>query len=123
MRLTTTTRQAGSVTIVDIRGRIVLGQETASLRSLVSDLLSEGHNKILFNFAAVDYIDSSGIGYLVGAFSSVRNQNGELKVLNPTKNVQDVLQKTKLNTILEIKDDEAAALRSFHRVSPESGNR
>lgn len=116
MRLTTTTRQAGSVTIVDISGRIVLGQETASLRNLVSDLLSKGHNKILFNFAAVDYIDSSGIGYLVGAFSSVRSHNGDLKVLNPTKNVQDVLQKTKLNTILEIKDDEAAALRSFRET-------
>jgi anti-sigma B factor antagonist len=118
MPLTTTTRQAGSVTIVDISGRIILGQETASLRGLVSDLLSKGHNKILFNLADVDYIDSSGVGYIVGAFSSVRNHNGELKVLNPTRNVQDVLQKTKLNRILEIKDDEAAALRSFHRASP-----
>jgi anti-sigma B factor antagonist len=58
------------------------------------------------------------LSYLIGAFSSVRNHNGELKVLNPTKNVQDVLQKTKLNTILEIKEDETAALRSFYRASP-----
>jgi len=113
MRLTTTTRQAGSVTIVDIRGRIVLGQETASLRSLVTDLLSKGHNKILFNFAGVDYIDSSGVGCLVGAFTSVRNHKGELKLLCPTKNVQDVMQKTKLYTVLDIRDDEATALGSF----------
>jgi len=117
MRLTTTTRQAGPVTILDISGRIVLGQETASLRSLVGDLLSKGHNKILLNLAAVDYIDSAGVGYLVGAFASVRNHNGELKVLNPTKNVQDLMQRTKLHTILEIKDDEATALKSFHRTS------
>jgi anti-sigma B factor antagonist len=113
MRLTTTTRKAGSITIVDISGRIVLGQETASLRSLVTDLLSKGYNKILFNFAAVDYIDSSGVGCLVAAFTSVRNHQGELKVLSPTKNVQDVMQKTKLDTVLDIRDDEAAALGSF----------
>jgi anti-sigma B factor antagonist len=113
MRLTTTTRQAGSVTIVDISGRIVLGQETASLRNLVADLLSKGHNKILFNFAGVEYIDSSGVGCLVGAFTSVRNHKGELKLLCPTKNVQDVTQKTKLYTVLDIKDDEATALGSF----------
>ena len=113
MRLATTTRQAGSVTIVDISGRIILGPETASLRNLVTELLSEGHNKILFNFAAVDYIDSAGVGCLVGAFTSVRNQKGELKLLSPTKNVQDVMQKTRLNTVLDIKDDEAAALGSF----------
>jgi anti-sigma B factor antagonist len=98
---------------VDFSGRIILGRETASLRSLVTELLSKGHNKILFNFAAVDYIDSSGVGCLVGAFTSVRNHKGELKLLCPTKNVRDVMQKTKLNTVLDIKDDEAAALGSF----------
>ena len=115
MRLTTTTRQADSVTIVDLRGRIVLGQESDSQRSLVSGLLSKGHNKILLNFADVDFIDSSGVGYLVGAFTSVRNHKGELKLLNPTKNVQDVMQKTKLYTVFDIKNDEGAALRSFAR--------
>jgi anti-sigma B factor antagonist len=118
MRLTTNTRQADSVTIVDISGRIVLGEETASLRSLLSDLLSKGHNKILLNLADVDYIDSSGIGYLVRALSSVRSHKGELKVLNPAKNVQDVLQKANLCRILDVKDDEAVALRSFHRTGP-----
>jgi anti-sigma B factor antagonist len=113
MRLSTTTRQAGSVTIVEMSGRIVLGQESDSLRTLVTDLLSQGHNKILLNFAHVDYIDSSGVGYLVGAFTSVRNHKGELKLLHPTKNVLDVMQKTKLYTVLDIKDDEAAALKSF----------
>ena len=113
MRLTTTTRQAGSVTIVDISGRIVLGQETASLRRLVTDLLSKGHNKILFNFSAVDYIDSSGVGCLICAITSVRNHKGELKLLCPTKNAQYVMQKTKLYAVLDIKYDEVAALGSF----------
>ena len=98
---------------MDILGWIVLGQETASLRNLVTDLLSEGHNKILFNFGGVGYIGSSGVGCLVGAFTSVRNHKGELKLLCPTKNVQDVMQKTKLYTVLDIKDDETAALGSF----------
>ena len=113
MRLTTTTRQTGFVTIVDITGRIILGKETDLLRNLVTDLLSKGQNRILFNFADVDYIDSSGIGCLVGAFTTVRSHKGELKLFNPTKNVQDVMQKTKLYAVLDIKDDEAAALRSF----------
>jgi len=118
MRLSANTRQAGAVTIVDMRGRIVLGQESASLRSLVSDLLSQGHNQILLNFAHVDYIDSSGVGYLVGVFTTVRSQKGELKLLNPTKTVQELMHKTKLDTIFDIKDNEAAALGSFTK----SGN-
>jgi anti-sigma B factor antagonist len=113
MRFTATTRQEGSVTVVDMRGRIILGQESVSLRNLVSALLSTGHNNILLNFARVDYIDSSGIGYLVGALRTVRNHHGELKLLNPTGNVQDVMQKTKLYAVLDIKYDETAALRSF----------
>ena len=113
MRLTTTTRQAGSVTICGHYWPDCSGQETASLRSLVTDLLSKGHNKILFNFAGVGYIDSSGVGCLVGAFTSVRNHKGELKLPCPTKKVQDVMQKTKLYTVLDIRDDEATALGSF----------
>ena len=74
MNMTTTTRQVGGVTIVDISGRVVLGEESAALRNLVCDLLNKGHRKILFNLGDVNYIDSSGLGSLVSAFTSVRKQ-------------------------------------------------
>jgi len=113
MDMTTSTRQVGGVTIVDISGRIVLGEESAALRSLVGDLLNKGHKKILFNLGDVDYIDSSGLGHLVSAFSSVQKQGGELKLLHLTKKVQDVMQITRLYTVFDIMDDEGAAVRSF----------
>ena len=113
MNMTTSIREVGGVTIVDISGRIVLGEESAALRNLVGDLLNKGHKKILFNLGDVDYIDSSGLGHLVSAFSSVQKQGGELKLLNLTKKVQDVMQITRLYTVFDIMDDEAAAVRSF----------
>ena len=113
MNMTIITRQAGDVTIVDISGRIVLGEESAALRNLVCDLTSKGHKKILFNLGDVSYIDSSGLGHLVSAFTSVRKQGGELKLLNLTKKVHDVMQITKLYTVFDIMDDEAVAVRSF----------
>ena len=113
MDLTSSTRQAGDITIVDISGRIVLGEESAALRNLVCDLLSKGQKRILFNLSDVNYIDSSGLGHLVSAFTSVRKQEGELKLLNLTKKVHDVLQITRLYTVFDIMDDEAVAVRSF----------
>lgn len=96
-----------------MKGRIVLGEESASLRDLVRDLLSKGRKKILFNLGDVDYIDSSGLGSLVSAFTSVRRQGGELKLLHLTKKVHDVMQITKLYTIFDILNDEAVAIKSF----------
>jgi anti-sigma B factor antagonist len=113
MNMTTNTRYVGDVTIVDISGRIVLGEESAFLRKLVSDLLSQGHKKILFNLSEVNFIDSSGLGHLVSAFTSVRKQNGDLKLLKLTNKVQDVMQITKLYTVFDILDDEQTAIRSF----------
>jgi anti-sigma B factor antagonist len=113
MHMTTNTRQVGSVTIVDISGRIVLGDESATVRDLVRDLLINGHKKILFNLGDVNYIDSSGLGSLVGAFTSVRKQEGELKLLNLTNKVNDLMQITKLYTVFDIMDDEAVAVKSF----------
>src|SRR5207253_118402 len=106
MYMTTSTRQVGGVTIVDISGRIVLGEESAALRDLVCDLLSKGHKKILFNLGDVNYIDSSGLGHLVSAFTSARKQEGELKLLNLTNKVHHVLQITRLYTVFDIMDDE-----------------
>jgi anti-sigma B factor antagonist len=113
MDMTTATRQVAAVTIVDIGGRIVLGRETAALRNLVFELLSNGHKRILFNLGDVNYIDSSGWGLLVSAYTSVRSRGGELKLLNLTKSVQDVRQITKLYTIFDILDDETVAVKSF----------
>jgi anti-sigma B factor antagonist len=115
MSMTMSVRQAGDVTIVDFSGRIVLGEQGASLRNLISDLLSKGHNKILFNLGDVIHIDTSGLGYLLSALLSVRKQQGELKLLNLTEKVEDVMQITKLYTIFEIFEDEVAALKSFGR--------
>lgn len=113
MDIKTTTRTVGDVTVVDISGRIVLGSESASLRSLVSELLSKGHNKILLNLAEVNYIDSSGLGHLVGAFTTVRKHEGELKLLKLTNKVHDLMQITKLYTVFDIRDDETDAVKSF----------
>jgi anti-sigma B factor antagonist len=113
MRVATTTRQVRDVTVVDIEGRIVLGEESARLRELVNELLKSGHRKILFNLVDVQYIDSSGLGSLVSAFTSVRRQGGELKLLHLTSRVHDVLQITKLYTVFDIMDDEAVAINSF----------
>src|SRR6266571_8107063 len=113
MDMTTSIRQVGGVTIVDISGRIVLGEESAALRDLVCDLLSKGHKKILFNLGDVNYIDSSGLGHLVSALTSVRKQDGELKLLNLTNKVHDVMQITKLYTVFDVMNNEAEGLNAF----------
>src|SRR6266567_5400683 len=113
MHMTTNIRQVGGVTIVDISGRIVLGEESAALRNLVCDLLNKGHKKILLNLGDVNYIDSSGLGELVSAYTTSKNQGGELKLLNLTKKVHDLLQITKLYTVFDVRDDETSAVKSF----------
>jgi anti-sigma B factor antagonist len=107
------TRQVKGVTIVDLSGNIKLGEGTSVLRETVKDLVGKGQKKMLLNLAEISYIDSSGIGELVSAFTSVRNQGGELKLLHLTKKVHDLLQITKLYTVFDVKDDEAAAISAF----------
>jgi anti-sigma B factor antagonist len=106
-------RQVDGVTIVDISGRITLGEGSSALRETVKDLLSKGQKKILLNLGDVSYIDSSGIGELVSSYTSVNNQGGQLKLLNLQKKVHDLLQITKLYTVFEVHTDEAAAVRSY----------
>ncbi|PYX77810.1 MAG: anti-sigma factor antagonist [Acidobacteria bacterium] len=114
MTMKSSTRQIDGVTVVDLSGRITLGEGSVILRETVRDLLSKGNKKILLNLGEVNYIDSSGIGELVSAFTTVRNQGGDLKLLNLTKKVHDLLQITKLYTVFDVKDDEAGAVKSFH---------
>ena len=113
MKMTASTRLVGGVTIVDLYGRIVLGEGSAGVRDLVRNLIKEGNKKILLNLRDVDYIDSSGLGELVNAFTIMRSQGGELKLLNLTKRVRALLQITKLLTVFDIKDDEATSVKSF----------
>ena len=117
MTLKTSTRQVDGVNIVDCSGRITLGEGSVILRDIVKDLLSKGQKKILLNLGDVNYIDSSGIGELVSAYTTVRNQGGELKLLNLTKKVHDLLQITKLYTVFDVKDDEAGAVKAFRLPS------
>ena len=107
------TRQVGDVTVVDVSGRITLGEGSSVLRDMMKELISKGNKKILLNLGEVTYIDSSGIGELVSGFTTVSNQGGTLKLLGLTKRVQDLLQITKLYTVFDIHEDEAHALRSF----------
>jgi anti-sigma B factor antagonist len=113
MSLHATHRDAGQVTVVDLSGRIVLGDGSALLRKTIRALLSDQRKMILLNLADVDYIDSSGIGELVSGYTAVRNQSGELKLLHLTKKVHDILQITKLYTVFDVFTDERTALRSF----------
>ena len=113
MSMKVSTRQVDGVVVMDLSGRITLGEGSVVLRDAVRELLSKGNKKILANLAEVNYIDSSGIGELVSAFTTVKNQGGELKLLNLTKKVHDLLQITKLYTVFDIKDDEASAIAAF----------
>jgi anti-sigma B factor antagonist len=106
-------RQVDGVTIVDCSGRITLGEGSVVLRDAVKELLSKGDKKLLLNLGDVNYIDSSGIGELVSAYTTVKNQGGELKLLNLTKKVHDLLQITKLYTVFDVRDDETSAVKSF----------
>jgi len=111
-----TIRQVDSVVVVDISGRITLGEGCTQLRELIRDQLAKGNKRILLNLADVSYIDSSGIGELVSAYTAVSNQGGQLKLLNLTKKVHDLLQITKLYTVFDIHDDEAKAISSFQKA-------
>ncbi|HEY6937897.1 MAG TPA: STAS domain-containing protein, partial [Terriglobales bacterium] len=102
MSMKANTRQVNGVMIVDLSGRITLGEGSVILRDTVRDLVGKGNKKILLNLGEVNYIDSSGIGELVSAFTTVRNQGGELKLLNLTKKVHDLLQITKLYTVFDV---------------------
>lgn len=108
-----TCREVSDVAVVDFSGKITLGEGSSVLRNTIRDLLDRGHRKILLNLADVDYIDSSGIGELVSAYTAVRNASGEMKLLQLTRRVHDILQITRLFTVFDVQSDEDSALRSF----------
>jgi anti-sigma B factor antagonist len=108
-----TTRQVGDVSVVDVAGRITLGEGSSALRDALRDMINKNQKKILLNLGEVNYIDSSGIGELVSGFTTVTNSGGQLKLLNLNKRVKDLLQITKLYTVFDVHEDEAGAIRSF----------
>ena len=116
MSIKLSTRQVGDVSVVDVAGRITLGEGSSALRDLLREMVGKNQKKILLNLGDVSYIDSSGIGELVSGFTTVTNQGGQLKLLNLTKRVKDLLQITKLYTVFDVHDDEAAAVRSSHGI-------
>jgi anti-sigma B factor antagonist len=108
-----TVRQVGEVVIVDFSGKITLGEGSSMLRRTLYDLIGTGKRKIILNLYDVDYIDSSGIGELVSGYTTVRGVQGELKLLNLTKRIKDLLQITRLFTVFDVRSDEDEAIRSF----------
>ncbi len=109
----TSTRLVDNVLIVDTIGELRLGEGTDVVRNVVRDMLGQGYKKILLNLRDVRHIDSAGVGELMSCFTSVRNQGGELKLMNLSKHVHNLLQITKLYTIFDVAEDEDTALASF----------
>ncbi|MBA3714629.1 MAG: STAS domain-containing protein [Pyrinomonadaceae bacterium] len=106
-------RQAGDVTVIDMEGKITIGEGSVAVRSAVRRLLEEGKKKILLNLAGVSYVDSSGIGELVSSFTTINREGGQLKLLNLTQKIRDLLAITKLLTVFDVYEDESTALNSY----------
>jgi anti-sigma B factor antagonist len=113
MALKIASREVAGVSILDLSGRITLGEGSVQLREAIRGLIGKGKKHILLNLGEVNYIDSSGLGELVSAYTTAKNQQADVKLLNLTKKVHDLLQLTKLVTVFDIKNDEASAIASF----------
>src|ERR1041385_5430203 len=116
MSLSINIRSNSGITVVDVSGRITLGDGAATLRETLRAMPREGHKRVLLNLAETSSIDSSGLGVLVAAFASITSQGGQLKLVNLTNRVRDLLLVTKLFTVFEVFDDETFAIRSFPEV-------
>ena len=113
VKMQTTARQVGGVTVLDISGRITVGEGNVILREIVRDLAAKGAKAIVLNLGEVQYVDSSGVGELVKAHTTIRNQGGQLKLTNLNKRVHDLLELTRLSAVFDIQKDETSAIKSF----------
>ena len=113
MSLKINVRESDHVVILDLNGRITIGEEAASMRDTIKELLESGQKNILLNLAEVSYIDSTGLGQFVGSFATVTSRGGQLKLLNLQKRLQELMQITKLITVFESYNNEATAVRSY----------
>jgi len=112
-RMQTALRQVGGITVVDVKGRITVGEGNIMLRDVVNSLLLKGNNRILLDLSGVEYIDSSGLGELVKTHTTLKKQGGQLKMVNLNRKVQDLLKATSLNELFDVHKDEASAVHSF----------
>ena len=115
--MTISERTVGDVAVIDITGRVTFGEGAALLRDKINSLLHQSHKKLLLNLSSVDYVDSAGLGEIVGTFATVRRQGGSLKLLGLTSRIRDLLSITKLLTVFETFDAEGEAVRSFSSVN------
>ena len=106
-------RNVGDVVVLDLKGKVTLGQGDELLKDKVNSLVNQGHRKIVLNLADVPYVDSAGLGEIVRTYTTVSRQGGSLKLLNLTKRITDLLAITKLLTVFETFEVEADAVRSF----------
>ena len=113
MSLKLNTREVNDILIIDLSGKLTMGESVAAIRDEIHDEVTQGVRKVLLNLADVSYIDSAGLGELTASYTSVRNRGGELKLLNLTKRVRDLMQITKLYTVFDVYDDEKKAIASF----------
>ena len=113
MSLNISTRKVNDITVLDLSGRLVLGEDTSRLRDTLKNLSGDGNKKLLLNLKDLNYIDSSGLGALVGGYATVSGQKGQLKMANLNNKVHDLLKVTKLLTVFEVYEDEAQAISSF----------
>jgi anti-sigma B factor antagonist len=117
MALNAKVREVGDIAIVDLNGKITLGESTGILRDELKSLLAQGKKNIILNLNGVTYVDSAGLGELVGAFTTAANQGGSVKLLNLQSKLQDLLTITKLHTVFSSFDNEQAALASFRKTA------
>ena len=113
VKMETATRQVEGVTVVDVTGRITVGEGNVILRDIVRGLAEKGHKAVVLNLGEVHYVDSSGVGELVKAHTTIRNQGGQLKLANLNKRIHDLLELTRLSSVFDIQKDEASAIKSF----------
>jgi anti-sigma B factor antagonist len=120
-RMQAATRELGEITIVDIKGRITIGEGNVMLREIMVGLLEKGKKHVLLNMTDVTHLDSAGIGELVRSHTSVRKQGGQLKLASVSKKVQELLQKTMLLAVFDVHQDETSAVKSFGLSSKAAG--
>ncbi|MGH9751490.1 MAG: STAS domain-containing protein [Blastocatellia bacterium] len=111
--MTITERKSGDVTVLDVEGKILLGEGDVQLKRKIDELIERNETKLLLNLADVPYMDSGGLGEIVRSYTTVKRAGGDLKLLNVTKRISDLLMITKLITVFEVFEDEAAAVKSY----------
>ena len=121
MSLTVKTRKIDNVVVLDLSGKLTIGEPVMQLRDVLRVQVTEGQSKFVINLGDVSYVDSSGLGELVSSYTTVRNKGGDVKLLKLTAKIKDLLQMTKLLTVFDVYDDEAKAVASLKESAKADG--